>query len=48
MARGGKRFYMTFRDNYLRYIRVYLLRNKNEVRYAFIKYKTEVENKLRK
>ena len=39
MTRGGKRFYITFIDDYLRFIRVYLLRNKNEVMDAFIKYK---------
>ena len=48
MIRGGKRFYITFIDDYSRYTRVYLLRNKDEVRDAFIKYKNEVENQLTK
>ena len=48
MTRSGKRFYITFMDDYLRYKREYLLRNKDEVRYAFIKYKIEVENQLSK
>ena len=48
MTRGGKRFYITFIDGYSRYTRVYLLRNKDEARDAFIKYKNEVKNKLRK
>ncbi|KAL6335533.1 hypothetical protein AAG906_030661 [Vitis piasezkii] len=33
-------------DDYSRYTRVYLLRNKDEARDAFIKYKNEVENQL--
>ena len=48
MTRSGKRFYITFMDDYLRYKREYLLRNKDEVRYAFIKYKIQVENQLSK
>ena len=48
MTRGGKRFYITFIDEYSRYTRVYLLRNKYEEIDAFIKYKNEVENQLRK
>ncbi|KAL6322418.1 hypothetical protein AAG906_007972 [Vitis piasezkii] len=48
MTRGGKRFYITFIDDYSRYTRVYLLRNKDEARDAFIKYKNEVENQLTK
>ncbi|KAJ9684091.1 hypothetical protein PVL29_016537 [Vitis rotundifolia] len=48
MTRGGKRFYITFIDDYSRYTRVYLLRNKDEAKDAFIKYKIEVENQLSK
>ena len=48
MTRGGKQFYITFIDDYSRYISVYLLRNKDETRDAFIKYKNEVENQLSK
>ena len=48
MTRGGKRFYITFIDDYLRHTRVYFLRNKDEARDVFIKYKNEVENKLSK
>ena len=47
MSKGGKRFYITFIDDYSRYTRVYLLRNKDEARDVFIKYKVEVENQLR-
>ena len=48
MSRGGKRFYITFIDDYSRYTRVYLLRNKDEAKDVFIKYKNEVENQLSK
>ena len=48
MTRGGKRLYITFIDDYSRYTRVYLLRNKDEARDAFIKYKNKVENQLSK
>ena len=48
MTKGGKRFYITFTDDYSKYTRVYLLRNKDEARDAFIKYKNEVENELSK
>ena len=44
----GKRFYITFIDDYSRYTKVYLLRNKDEAMDAFIKYKNEVENRLSK
>ena len=44
MTKGGKRFYITFIDDYSRYTKVYLLRNKDEVRDSFIKYKNEEEN----
>ena len=30
MTRGGKKFYVTFIDDYSRFTRVYLLRNKDE------------------
>ena len=46
MTRGGKRFYITFIDDYSKYTRVYLLRNKDEAIDAFIKYKNEVDNQL--
>ena len=48
MSRGGKRFYITFIDDYSRYTRVYLLRNKDEARDIFIQYKNKVENRLSK
>ena len=48
MTRGGKRFNITFIDDYLRYTRVYLLRNKDEAMNAFIKYKNEVHSQLSK
>ena len=48
MTRGGKRFYITFIDDYSKYTRVYLLRNKDETIDIFIKYKNEIENQLSK
>ena len=48
MTRGDKRFYITFIDDCSRYTRVYLLRNKDETRDVFIKYKNEVENQVSK
>ena len=39
MTIGGKRLYITFIDDYSRYTRVCLLRNKNKAMDAFIKYK---------
>ena len=48
MTKVGKRFYITFINDYSRYTRVYLLRNKDEAMDAFIKYKNEVENHLSK
>ena len=46
MTRGGKRFCITFIDDYSRYTRVYLLKNKDETMEAFIRYKNEVHNQL--
>ena len=48
MTRSGKQFYITFIDDYSRYTTIYLQRNKDEARDAFIKYKNEVENQLSK
>ena len=48
MTRGGQRFYITFIDDYSRYTRVYLLRDKDEAMDAFIKYKNKVVNQLSK
>ena len=47
-TRGGKQFYITFIDDYSKYTRIYLFRNKDEARDAFIKYKNEMENQLSK
>ena len=46
MTRGGKKFYVTFIDNYSRFIRIYLLRHKDETFDMFLSYKAEVENQL--
>ena len=44
MTREGKKFYVTFIDDYSRFTRVYLLRNKDEGFDRFLSYKVEVEN----
>ena len=46
MTRGGKKFYVTFIDDYSMFTRVYLLRNKDEAFDMFLSYKAEVENQL--
>ncbi|XP_074302865.1 uncharacterized protein LOC141637055 [Silene latifolia] len=46
MSRGGKHYYVTFIDDFSRYTKVYLLRNKSEAEDMFLKFKTEVENQL--
>ena len=48
MTRGGKKFYVTFIDDFSRYTKVYLLRNKDEAFDKFLVYKSEVENQLNK
>ncbi len=45
-SRGGKRYYITFVDDYSRYTKIYLLRNKDEAENMFLVYKAEVENQL--
>ena len=46
MTRGGKKFYVTFIDDYSRFTIVYFLRNKDEAFDMFLSYKAEVENQL--
>ena len=46
MTKGGKKIYVTFIDDYSRFTRVYLLRNKDEAFDMFLSYKAEVENQL--
>ena len=46
MTRGGKKYYITFIDDFSRYTKVYLLKNKDEAFNIFLIYKTEVENQL--
>ena len=44
MSRGGKKWYITFVDDFSKYTKVYLLKSKNEAEEIFLKYKVEVEN----
>ena len=46
MTRGGNKFYVTFINDYSRFTRVYLLRNKDEAFNMFLSYKAEVKNQL--
>ena len=44
LTRGGKRYFITFIDDYSRYTYVYLMRTKDEAFDKFKQYKSEVEN----
>ena len=44
LTRGGKRYFITFIDDFSRFIHVYLIRNKDESFDMFKRYKIEVEN----
>ena len=46
MTGGGKKIYVTFIDDYSRFTRVYLFRNKDEAFDMFLSYKAEVETQL--
>ena len=46
MTRGGKKFYVTFINDYSRFTRVHLLRNKDKAFDMFLSYKAKVENQL--
>ena len=46
MTRGCKKFYVTFIDDYFRFTKVYLLKNKYEAFDMFLSYKAEVKNQL--
>lgn len=43
---GGARFYVTFIDDYSRFTKVYIIKNKNQVFDCFLEYKNLVENQL--
>ncbi|CAN1246025.1 Retrovirus-related Pol polyprotein from transposon TNT 1-94 [Linum grandiflorum] len=47
-SKGGKRYYITFIDDFSRYTKLYLLRSKDEAEEKFLTYKAEVENQLNK
>ncbi|XP_070045426.1 uncharacterized protein [Nicotiana tomentosiformis] len=44
--KGGKKYYITFVDDFSRYTKIYLLKSKDEAKNMFLKYKAEVENQL--
>ena len=47
-SHGGKKYFITFIDDYTRYCYVYLLNSKDEAIDAFKQYKIEVDNQLNK
>ena len=48
LTKGGKRCFMTFIDECIRFCYVYLLKTKDEALHYFKVYKVEVENQLEK
>ncbi|CAN1139245.1 Retrovirus-related Pol polyprotein from transposon TNT 1-94 [Linum perenne] len=46
VSRGGKKYYITFIDDFSKYCKVYLLSSKDEAEQKFLIYKAEVENQL--
>jgi transposase InsO family protein len=46
LNKGGKRYFMTFIDDYTRFCYVYLLKTKDEALHYFKACKAEVENQL--
>lgn len=44
--RSGKRYYVTFIDDYSENAKVYLIRSKDETKGMFLKYKAQVKNWL--
>jgi len=42
ISKGGKKWYITFVDDFSRYTKVYLLKSKNEAKEMFLKYKAKV------
>ncbi|KAL0303170.1 UNVERIFIED_CONTAM: Retrovirus-related Pol polyprotein from transposon TNT 1-94 [Sesamum radiatum] len=48
LSKGGKKYYISFVDDYSGYTKIYLLRTKDEATEIFLKYKCEVENQLDK
>ena len=47
-TRGGKKYFITFIDDFTRYCYEYLLNSEDEIMNMFITYKAEVENQLNK
>ena len=46
LTKGGKRYFITFIDDYTRFCYVYLLKTKDEALHYFKIFKAEVENQL--
>ncbi|KAL0336726.1 UNVERIFIED_CONTAM: Retrovirus-related Pol polyprotein from transposon TNT 1-94 [Sesamum radiatum] len=48
LSKGGKKYYISFVDDFSKYTKIYLLRSKDEATEMFLKFKIEVENQLDK
>jgi hypothetical protein len=48
LTRGGRRYFITFIDDFSRYTYVYLMKSKDEAFSMFKRYKYEAENKKEK
>lgn len=48
VSKGGHRYFFTFIDDYIRYVTVYVIREKSEVIDCFIHFKNHSELKLNK
>ena len=48
MTRGGKKYYVTFIDDFSRYTKLFLIKSKDEAYNMFLLYKEQVENQLNK
>ena len=48
MTRGGKKYYVTFIDDFSRHTKLFLIKSKDEAYNMFLLYKEQVENQLNK
>ncbi|KAL0404059.1 UNVERIFIED_CONTAM: Retrovirus-related Pol polyprotein from transposon TNT 1-94 [Sesamum radiatum] len=48
LSKGGKKYYVSFGDDFSRYTKIYLLKSKDEAVEIFLKFKVEAENQLDK
>ena len=48
VSKGGKKYYITFVDDFSRCTKVYLLKSKDEAESMFLKFQAEMKNQLDK